>query len=163
MSGKKIRRKSNVKASYQQAIHAALQHLTEDTLVLDGKPVSKDALVGFLQQYVDAAQASTDAHTAWIQAVAKERHTIKVVSAPHHAALQHYIAARFGTNSDEYLAFGFAPPKPRVKSPEAKVVGAAKMRATRKARHTMGRKQRLAITGAVPSAITLPVDAPTEA
>jgi hypothetical protein len=161
MSGKKIRRKSNVKAGYQQAISAVLQHLTEDALVLNGKPVSKDALVGFLQQYVDAAQASTDAHTAWLQAVAKERHTIEVISAPYLAALQHYIAARFGTNSDEYLAFGFQPPRSRAKSPEAAVVGAAKMRATRKARNTMGRKQRLKVTGAAPSVIVLPVGDPT--
>jgi hypothetical protein len=108
-------------------------------------------------------QASAAAYKAWLQAVAKERATTKAINTPLLEALRHYVAAVFGTNSDEYLAFGFAPPKPRVKSPEAKVIGAAKMRATRKARHTMGRKQRLAITGAVPSAITLPVDAPTEA
>jgi hypothetical protein len=119
--------------------------------------VKSKAVIALLQQQIDVTQASAAAYTAWLQAVAKERATIKAISAPLLKALRHHVAAVFGENSDEYLAFGFTPPKPRVKSPEAKVIGAARMRATRKARHTMGRKQRLAIKGAVPSEIMLPV------
>jgi hypothetical protein len=120
--------------------------------------MTSKAVIASLQAQIAALQASTAAHTAWIQAVAKERATEKSSSAPLLAALRHYVAAVFGVGSDEYLAFGFQPPKPRgVKSPQAKVISAVKSRATRKARNTMGSKQRLGVTGAVPSAITLPV------
>jgi hypothetical protein len=155
MSGNKIK-KTDVVSYYQQAINGLNEYLANKTLVFNGKPVTSKAIVGIFQAQIDAMQASAAAHTAWLQAVAKERATEKGSIAPLLAALRHYVAAVFGVNSDEYLAFGFQPPKPRVKSPQAKVIGAAKLRATRKARNTMGSKQRLAVTGAVPSAITLP-------
>jgi hypothetical protein len=149
--------KNDVTTSYQQAINGTQNYLPNRTLVLNGKPVTTKAVVGLLQQQIDAVQASAAAHAAWLQAVAKERATTKATGAPLLAALRHYVIAVFGANSDEYLAFGFQPPKPRAKSPTAKVIGAVKMRATRKARNTMGSKQRLAVTGTVPSAIVLPV------
>jgi hypothetical protein len=71
----------------------------------------------------------------------------KSTSAPLLAALRRYVAATFGVGSDEYLAFGFQPPKPRTTSPAAKVVGAVKMRATREAPTPWGSQQRLDITG----------------
>jgi hypothetical protein len=157
MSGKKIQSKTEVTAIYQQAINGAEKYLPDRTLDLNGKPVSSEAVVGILQQHIDAIQATIDTHTAWLQAAAKLRAMTKTTSAPTLAALRHYVAAKFGENSDEYREFGFQPPKPRIASPEAKVIGAAKLRATRKARKTMGRRQRLAITGTVPSAIALPV------
>jgi hypothetical protein len=149
--------KNDVTTSYQQAINGTQSYLPNRTLVLNGKPVTTKAVVTILQQQIDAVQASTAAHTAWLQAVAKERATTATTGTPLLTALRHYVIAVFGINSDEYLAFGFQPSKPRVKSPEAKVIGAVKMRATRKARNIMGSKQRLAITGTVPSAIVLPV------
>jgi hypothetical protein len=156
--------KTDVTASYQQAIDGVQDYLPNRTLVLNGKAMTSKAVVGILQQAIAALEASTDAHTAWLQAVAKERATTKDIGAPLLAALRHYVAATFGATSDEYLAFGFEPPKARVKSPTAKVIGAVKMRATRKARNTMGTKQRLGVIGAVPPAIMLPIGtAPTTA
>jgi hypothetical protein len=156
MTRKKITSKIDVTAGYQSAINGVTEYLPNRTLVLNGKPVTSKAVVGLLQAQIDAVQASAAAHTAWLQAVAKERAVTKSTSAPLLAALRHYVAAVFGVGSDEYLAFGFQPPKARIKSPAAKVVGAEKMRATRKARNTMGSQQRLEITGTVPSVIALP-------
>jgi hypothetical protein len=153
------KKKTDVIATYQQASNGVTEYLPNRTLVLNGQTVTSEAVVGLLQEQIDAIQASAAAHTAWLQAVAKERATTKTIGAPLLAALRYYIAAMFGITSDEYLAFGFQPPKPRATSPTAKVVGAVKMRATRKARNTMGSKQRLAVIGTVPSAITLSVSA----
>jgi hypothetical protein len=161
MSRNRIRSKTDVSAGYQQAITGLTQYLANRTLNLNGKPVTSKAVIGILQQQITAMQAAADAHTAWLQAVAKERATAKTTIAPLLAALRHYVAAVFGVTSDEYLAFGFQPPRSRAKSPEAAVVGAAKMRATRKARNTMGSKQRLKVTGAAPSVTVLPVGDPT--
>ena len=157
MTTKRIQSKTDVTATYQQAINGVQTYLANKTLVLNGKPVTSKAVISLLQQQIAAVQASTAAHTAWLQAVVKERATTKTTSAPLLAALRHYVAAVFGVNSDEYRAFGFQPPKPRVKSPQAKVIGAEKLRATRKARNTMGSQQRLKVTGTVPSTITLSV------
>jgi hypothetical protein len=157
MSGKNTS-KTNVISIYQQAINGVTQYLSNRTLPLNGKALTSKAVVALLQAQIDALQASTDAHTAWIQTVAKERATEESSSAPLLAALRHYVAAVFGASSDEYRAFGFQPPKPRgAKSPQTKVISAVKSRATRTARNTMGSKQRLRVTGSVPSAITLSV------
>jgi hypothetical protein len=43
---------------------------------------------------------------------------------------------------DALATFGLTPRKPRVVSPEARVAAAAKAKATRAARHTMGKKQK---------------------
>jgi|SRR5580692_2266596 hypothetical protein len=152
---KRIRSKTDITASFQSAINGVTEYLPNRTLNLNGEPVTSKAVVGLFQAQIDAMQASTAAYTAWLQAVAKERAVTTSTSAPLLVALRHYVAGVFGIGSDAYLAFGFQPPKPRTASPTAKVVGAAKMRATRKARNTMGSQQRLKITGTVPSVITL--------
>jgi hypothetical protein len=157
MSGKKIQKKTEVVSIYQHAIEGVQKCLAGTTLTLAGKRVTSAAAIAILQQRIDVVQASAAAHTAWLQAVAKERETTKAISAPFLAALRLYVAAMFGIHSDEYRAFGFVPPKPRIATLAAKVVGAAKLRATRKARHTMGSKQRRAVIGVVPSTIVLPV------
>jgi hypothetical protein len=157
MSTTKIRAKNDVTAGYQQVITGLNTYLANRTLNLNGKPVTSKAAVAIIQQQIVAMQASTAAHTAWLQSVAKERAASTATVAPLLAALRHYVAAVFGPTSDEYLAFGFPPPKARTKSPVAKVIGAEKLRATRKARNTMGSKQRLQVIGTVPSAITLAV------
>ncbi len=58
--------------------------------------------------------------------------------------------------------FGLTPRNPRVVTPETQVIAAAKARATRAARHTMGKKQRADIVGALDSnvVVTIPVPAP---
>ena len=56
---------------------------------------------------------------------------------------------------DTQAHFGFAPRKKAVKTAETKANAAAKARATRAARHTMGSEQKKAITGA--STATEPV------
>ena len=120
---KKIQSKTDIAAKYQQAIHGVQTYLPGKSLVLEGKPLTSEAVVGLLQLQIDTIQASAAAHTAWLQAVAKERATTKTSGAPLLAALRHFVAAVFGVTSDQYLAFGFQPPKARVKSPKAEVIG----------------------------------------
>ena len=155
MSGTKLKAKPLVTALYQQAIHGLQTHLADKTLLVNGKPVTTADGINILQQQIAAMQASMDARTAWLQAVARERASAKAAVAPFLAGLRHYVIAVFGLGSDAYLAFGFTPLKARIKSPAAKVVGAVKALATRKARNTMGSRQRLAVSGALPSAIAM--------
>jgi hypothetical protein len=59
----------------------------------------------------------------------------------------------FADQVDVLADFGLTGRKTRVVTPEEKVTAAAKARATRAARHTMGKRQKAAIKGALePSA-----------
>ena len=164
MSGNnKIQAKPLVKAIYQQAITGLQTYLANRTLVVDGRPVTSKAAVIMIQQGIDAMQAADDAHTAWLLAVAKQRTLVKAIT-PFLVGLRHYVMTMFGVGSDQYVAFGFPAPKVPVRSPAAKIVGAIKAKATRIARNTMGSKQKLAVTGVAPTAITVTVGAvPTAA
>jgi hypothetical protein len=73
------------------------------------------------------------------------------------------VKAAFGSSPDVLGDFGIAP-KPRAQvTANAMVVANAKRAATRAARHTMGSKQRKAITGVVPDVIVVPTKASSPA
>src|SRR3979409_1544989 len=65
--------------------------------------------------------------------------------------LREHLLNVFGDTSPALADFGLAPPKKPVTTPEKKDAAADKMRATRAARHTMGKKQKKAIKGVVPA------------
>ncbi len=65
--------------------------------------------------------------------------------------LRAVIQAQFGPGSTQARAFGFKPPKARrPMTLDEQVAAIRKRAATRKARGTMGRKQKLAIVGSAP-------------
>jgi hypothetical protein len=64
--------------------------------------------------------------------------------------LRAWVANQFGPNSQVAYEFGFPPRKQAVKSVESKQNAVARMKATRAARHTMGKKQRQAVVGMIP-------------
>ena len=160
MRRKRDKSKAKLVAILRQLIAGIEQHVSEP-MRLHGQLVSIKAVVAALQQQIDDIHASDAAHDAWLQAVAKQRTGYSDTVAPLVAAVRAYAVTAFGPTGDEYRALGFEPPRPRVTSPETKVVAAAKARATRKARNTMGSKQRLAITGAVPAEIRVTTGTPT--
>ena len=59
------------------------------------------------------------------------------------------ISLSFAGQVDTLADFGLTPRKARVVTPEEQVIAAAKAKATRAARHTMGKKQKAAIKGTV--------------
>jgi hypothetical protein len=69
------------------------------------------------------------------------------------------VKATFGSSPDVLADFGLAPKARAQVTVEAKAVAAAKRKATRAARHTMGPKQKKGITGVVPDAIVIPTRA----
>ena len=66
-------------------------------------------------------------------------------------ALKAYVVNQFGVSSQEAMNFGFPPPKTAARSVDSKALAVARAKATRKARHTMGRKQKEQIKGTVES------------
>jgi hypothetical protein len=149
-----IRSKTTLAATLQQLITAGQKYLNNKTLVLHGKAVPSATVIATFQQQLAALQASDVARKAWMQATAEHHAAYASTVAPMIAQLKTYVLGAFGPASEEARAFGFQP-KARTSSPLAKVVGAEKTRATRKARNTLGKKQRLGIRGALPAVVTV--------
>jgi hypothetical protein len=116
-----------------------------DPLVLIGTTYPRAALLAKFQSRIDAAQATRSARANLRTVAANERALAERIE-PVRQAMKHYLQGRFGKNSPMLQAFGFTEAKTVRKTAESKAGAVVKMMATRKARHTMGKKQRLAIT-----------------
>ncbi|MGO8995158.1 MAG: hypothetical protein ACLQVI_17725 [Polyangiaceae bacterium] len=62
-------------------------------------------------------------------------------------ALRGWVANEFGIASKEAIDFGFPPPKKPELTVDAKALAVARTKATRAARHTMGKRQKEQIRG----------------
>jgi hypothetical protein len=138
-----------------QTVHDATQKYfgKGKTLVLDGVDVKSDAFVAELQNVIATYKAVDTARTALTQAVLARRQALEAVR-PKLTAMRAYVAAICGKQSTEYKAFGFAPQQRQQASLTTRAGAVEKMRATRKARGIMGKRQRQQIQAAPPPATT---------
>jgi hypothetical protein len=115
--------------------------------------LSREQLVGVFQTALDALDANDASRRTRRRAVEAEKAAVA------HARLARddlrtYAAANLGgTKGASYLALGFTPRKPGVATPEAKTLGIARAKATRKARNTLGKNQKAQIRGEVTQVI----------
>ena len=134
----------------EQKLAVGLQKHAADlpALVLDGTPYKAAEAITIVQGLINSAQLVVSTRAAWqasIVADQDERAKRKAFMAGLVAAIR---AAYSGSITD-LSDFGLAPRKtPAVRTPEQKAAAAAKAKATRTARHTMGKKQKAQITGA---------------
>jgi hypothetical protein len=122
----------------------------QPTLFFDGKTVSTADLQAKLDTHADTYQAVEDAYVVYQKAIAA-----RDAIAPQAKELRDHartaVKAALGKKNPELLKYGITPDKdvrPLTTAEEAAKV--AKAKATRAARHTMGKKQKLAITGEGP-------------
>jgi hypothetical protein len=137
--------------------------LNVPTLNLAGKPITPADLEKLVQSRIDSANAIAPAKAKWTAAVQAYR-TLNTQVTPVVRALRTYVINTYGPTSTVLTDFGFSPPKTTVTSPEVKAAAAVKAKATRAARHTQGKKQKLAIKGTVataPAASSTPATAAT--
>ncbi|MDP9003020.1 MAG: hypothetical protein M3O46_23250 [Myxococcota bacterium] len=110
--------------------------------LIGGKQYTPEDLVGIFQSHIDAIDDVGAAHAAVQVAVAKERQIARHAHALM-LKLKGVVEHELGPTNDIYAAFGWTmPKKPGPKTVKAKLEGAEKARETRKARHTMGKRQR---------------------
>jgi hypothetical protein len=133
---------------------------SEVTIPLDGSAKAPADVKKALQSSIDAADATQTARAVWIDSSAAEQNlhdsTVSML-----ASLRSFVLLKFGSNALATLAdFGFKPRKQTVPVVETKAAAAVKSLATRAARHTMGPKQKKAITGA---SVTATATAPAPA
>lgn len=150
----------NLAAGLQK--HAA----TLPSLLIAGNNVQTTSIITTVQSRMTARVNTATALAAYRTALASEQQTIaqsKAIVSGTKQALKVMYAGQLATLGD----FGLKAPKPRTPmTPEQKVAAAAKAKATREARHTMGPKEKAKITGATvapaaaPEAQAAPAAAP---
>jgi hypothetical protein len=151
--------KGQVVAAARQFIAGTSKHLgslAQVTLLggslTPGQIESKLQALIDLRSDVDAAKATA---TAKIANEAAQTPALLALM----GALESYVKATFGSSPDVLADFGLAPKARAQVTVEAKAVAAAKRKATRAARHTMGSKQKLGVKGDVTGITVTPITA----
>jgi hypothetical protein len=158
--------KSETEAAYNATIYGINTVLAaEKQFAFGGATYTREEVLQTMQSRVDALVATRTARQALHNAVAAER-AVEARAAPMRAGFKAYLVGRLGKNSPQLQAFGFAPAKKPQRSPLAVAAGAASAASTRKARGTLGKKQKASIKGtrmtvaASPATSTAPAPSP---
>jgi hypothetical protein len=130
------------------------------TIVLAGVSFAPADIAKAFQAVVDAADATTAATAMFHKAVADEQAAI-ATAGPMYRALKAYILNAHKASPDVLAAFGFTLPSRQVPSAATVSDAVTKRAATRKARHTMGPRQKAGIKGTVTTAPATPAGSPT--
>jgi hypothetical protein len=144
--------KTTVVTKVQKLIGGLETYADTKTLFINGALVKATAVIQQLQAKLDLLQAAEAAREAFQRAVAAAKPVTSEVDATI-AEVRIAAIAMFGHGSEACMAMGFPPPRKRQPSVATKAQAVAQNAATRRARNTMGRKQKLAIRGVVPGAI----------
>jgi hypothetical protein len=151
--------KAAVVALAQQLIAGTSKHLASvTTVMLAGDSYTPAQVTTKLQEVVslradvDAAKATTQAKLATEEADMPALRTLM-------GALVMYVKAAYGNAPDVLADFGVHPKTRAPLTVEAKTAAAAKRKATRTARKTMGSQQKKGVKGAVTGIIVTPVTA----
>jgi hypothetical protein len=136
-----------------EGIHKALQGVP--TLVLGATTYTPATLAAFIQSRVDLANAVDTTRAQWLATVkaydeASARARIVLND------LRNYLIAAFGADSPTLADFGFSAPRKAALTPEQKAAAIEKALATRKARKTLGKRQKARIRGVLVTTGTTP-------
>ncbi len=134
--------RTHTQARDAQVIAGIQKHLqTASSLPLVGSTYTPADLVKLVQSRIDSANGSATVKASWHSSVVEDR-TLNTKVTPVIRALRQHVINVFGATSPVLADFGFTPPKRATRTPEQKAASAAKAKATRAARHTMGKVQK---------------------
>jgi len=140
------KRKDSEMADLTKRQKALKREYAGKTIILDGKPYTGQRLVEMCGEIIDAEEGVEAANSAWREAVARRR-ALEALHEGAFQALHRYVQATHGKSSQAVADFGFKRSGKAVKSAESKAEAVAKLRATRQARHTMGKRQKESVVG----------------
>jgi predicted Fe-Mo cluster-binding NifX family protein len=125
------------------------------SITVAGTTFTPKSLVAVLNAENDASKAVDSTRAQYEEQVVTHR-AAKVSAKALRSALKAYILATYGKKAVQMLGdFGMSVPKATGKrTVETKVQAVAQAKATRDARHTMGKNQKKLIKGVVPSTAT---------
>jgi hypothetical protein len=154
--------KTNRTARDRMIIDAIAAHFNGTaSITVGGKLYKAKDLQAQFQAEMDAAKETQSAKTAYLQATLAERTVTKQVT-PLYKALRSYLIGLYGASSAIVADFGFTPKNGTV-DVATKAAAIEKRAATRKARGTMGKRQKLEVTGTVPATTNGAASAPVVA
>jgi hypothetical protein len=158
-----MRKNKAKEAAQENSLLAALaEHFSGSAvLTLNGTSYKAKDLQKVLQAHLDAISAADALKAKWQTAVAAANAKAAAVAGLLPALRAHLISA-YGGSSQTVADFGFTPKK-KSTTVEAQALGVARRQATRKARGTMGKKQKEKIVGVVAPATAPAADAPKPA
>jgi hypothetical protein len=120
------------------------------TLFLGGETYTPQTLEAFVQSRIDRANAVATARAAWEDAL-RAYDTVNKKATIVIGDLRHLVMAAFGRDTPKLASFGFPLPRVPTLTSEQRSNAAFKAAATRKARKTMGKKQKALVKGEVPA------------
>jgi len=125
--------------------------MTMPSIHLGGTDFTPAALVDVLQKGLAATKQTSNAKAAWLAEVQTERNKFAELG-PVLRYIKAFVVAQFGDTQDsspKLEDFGYTPRKARSKDVAVKAVAADKVRATRVARGTKGKKAKAKIKGTI--------------
>jgi len=123
---------------------------------INGQPMKLADLVGVYQACIDARSEVLSIRAAFDKAL-DARDGTEITRQATDKGLKAWVLNEFGPTSQEAQELGFLPPKIGAKSAATKAEAVEKLLATRKARLTMGKRQKEKIKGTI-VAPTAPAD-----
>jgi hypothetical protein len=143
--------KFTIQARDAQVIAGIQKHLlTTPSLPLAGTAYTPADLVTLIQSRTTQAATVAAASATWHSAVAAEK-ALNAKLKPILQGLQQYVLNTFGSASPTIADFGYSAPARKAPDPDTLVVAAAKAKATRVARGTLGKVQKQKVKGTVPT------------
>jgi hypothetical protein len=116
--------------------------------VVGGVVHTTNDIVATLQSRLDSASAVLSTRATWQTAVKTEK-TLRDTTKTLVSAVKQGLLVSFAGQLDTLADFGLTERAKPVRTPEEKLAAAARAKATRAARHTMGSKQKAEIKGTV--------------
>ncbi len=135
------------------------QFASMKTVVLDGVSYAPDDIVKALQGSIDAADATIAATALFHKTVDAER-AANATADTVYAGLKTYVTSQFKASPDTLADFGISLPSRQVPDAATASTAVDKRRATRVARHTMGKRQKANVKGTVTTPEMAPAPAP---
>jgi hypothetical protein len=155
--------KADTLALVQALIAGTQKHLSSGTFTLGGTTYTAASIIPVLQGLANAITAVNVAQTSAKDAVATMQGSEATVG-PVLRAYRRFVQVSFASVTQTLADFGVTPPKARTPlTVEQKAAAKAKAEATRLARGTTSKKQKLAISGNVTGVTVTPITAPAAA
>jgi hypothetical protein len=156
----KVRSKAVRSDRNRQAIAGVRKHFASTaTVVIDGVPHTPDDIVRALQSSIDASDATAAAGAQFHKTVEAEKAANASADAMY-GGLKTLVTSQFKTTPDTMADFGITLPSRQVPDAATAAAAAEKRRATRVARHTMGKRQKANVKGTVTTPETAPAPTP---
>ena len=136
-------------AKVQKALAGMQKYLPADsTLDFNGTTKTVAQIEADFSAMLTKFEAIRSAKAQWQLAIAAV-HDALPAEREEYLSLKKVLEGKLGRGNPQLLEYGFSVGSPKPASAETKVLAAAKAKATRQLRHTMGSKQRLALSEAV--------------